>query len=257
MESKKDKFRRILTDLVDSGRFIPGIYNYCDRWCERCSQCERCLTFAHEQEMKKECNDPETEQLDNEKFWEQVQLSFEVTLDMISEDAKRLGINLDELSDVEEPEHMESPVEEIARLYGHEMCRWLRVNRDKLDILTSQIPALYDIQDTSSELANPVEIVQWYCFFIEAKLHRAFHDLNSRSDDFDDEFDITADKLGTAKVVVIAVNRSIEALTILFSIMIDQEDEILCFLSQLSKIKKLILETFPAAMEFKRPGFDD
>jgi len=36
-----------------------------------------------------------------------------------------------------------------------------------------------------------------------------------------------------------------------------QEDEILKFLAQLSQIKKQMLDTFPTAMEFKRPGFDD
>ena len=25
-----------LTDLTDNPDFIEGIYNYCDRWCERC-----------------------------------------------------------------------------------------------------------------------------------------------------------------------------------------------------------------------------
>jgi hypothetical protein len=31
-------------------RHIPGIYNYCDRWCERCSLTARCLTFAMEED---------------------------------------------------------------------------------------------------------------------------------------------------------------------------------------------------------------
>ena len=26
--------------------FIPGIYNYCDRWCERCAFTARCMNFA-------------------------------------------------------------------------------------------------------------------------------------------------------------------------------------------------------------------
>jgi hypothetical protein len=37
----------------------------------------------------------------------------------------------------------------------------------------------------------------------------------------------------------------------------ENEDDYLNFLSQLSQIKKLMLETFPTAMDFKRPGFDD
>ncbi|MCB0550950.1 MAG: hypothetical protein KDD19_25495 [Phaeodactylibacter sp.] len=33
---------------------IPGIYNYCDRWCERCSFTSRCLLYAQEQELTEE-----------------------------------------------------------------------------------------------------------------------------------------------------------------------------------------------------------
>lgn len=29
--------------LVKEGNFIEGIYNYCDRWCEKCSFTARCL----------------------------------------------------------------------------------------------------------------------------------------------------------------------------------------------------------------------
>jgi hypothetical protein len=32
-------------------KFIPGIYNYCDRWCERRPFTSRCRTFAMEQAL--------------------------------------------------------------------------------------------------------------------------------------------------------------------------------------------------------------
>jgi len=31
--------------------FIPGIYNYCDRWCERCLYTDRCRVFVMEKEF--------------------------------------------------------------------------------------------------------------------------------------------------------------------------------------------------------------
>ena len=31
--------------------FIVGIYNYCDRWCERCTLAGRCRVFAEEQRL--------------------------------------------------------------------------------------------------------------------------------------------------------------------------------------------------------------
>jgi hypothetical protein len=33
-----------LKQLAANPRHIPGVYNYCDRWCERCPLTSRCLT---------------------------------------------------------------------------------------------------------------------------------------------------------------------------------------------------------------------
>ena len=40
--------RRSLTQLADNPDLIDGIYNYCDRWCERCPFTSRCLVYATE-----------------------------------------------------------------------------------------------------------------------------------------------------------------------------------------------------------------
>jgi len=41
--------RRSLTELASNPDLISGIYNYCDRWCERCPLTSRCLVYATEQ----------------------------------------------------------------------------------------------------------------------------------------------------------------------------------------------------------------
>jgi hypothetical protein len=43
----------------------------------------------------------------------------------------------------------------------------------------------------------------------------------------------------------------------MYSVMPGNEDEYLEFLALLSQIKKMMLGTFPEAMDFRRPGFDD
>ena len=58
----KDRLKK----LASEKRFIPGIYNYCDRWCERCPQTSHCLNFACSEE---EFADPETRDIENEAFW--------------------------------------------------------------------------------------------------------------------------------------------------------------------------------------------
>src|SRR5438132_7750977 len=35
------------------GKYIDGIFNYCDRWCERCPFTSRCRSFAMEQSMNR------------------------------------------------------------------------------------------------------------------------------------------------------------------------------------------------------------
>ena len=46
---KKDEPRK----PARNPKFIPGIFNYCDRWCERCAFTARCRTFAMEQEASR------------------------------------------------------------------------------------------------------------------------------------------------------------------------------------------------------------
>lgn len=42
--------KKRLLEMAENPDFIPGIYNYCDRWCERCAFTSRCLTYAALQE---------------------------------------------------------------------------------------------------------------------------------------------------------------------------------------------------------------
>ena len=59
--------RRTLTELASNPDLISGIYNYCDRWCERCPLTTRCLVYATEQVNHHES--PESQDIRNEAFW--------------------------------------------------------------------------------------------------------------------------------------------------------------------------------------------
>src|SRR2546426_11680301 len=87
-----------LRKLAADKRFIPGIYNYCDRWCERCPLSHRCLTYATEkfddEEQGADEGDPDARAEDNQKFWDKIHANFQLTLEMVQEDAQRLGIDL-------------------------------------------------------------------------------------------------------------------------------------------------------------------
>ena len=256
MESKKDKYKRTLFDLANSGKFVPGIYNYCDRWCERCTMSSKCLNYAQEKAMKEEATDPETNDISNEKFWESLRLSFQVTIELIEEDAKRFGIDLNDLPDVEIKEPKKKPVEILAKKYSTKIFKWLNANNDRLKQKAELLLLINQNEDLAVLFADAWEVVQWYSVFISAKVRRAHFDLDERVAEEDDVYDLMSDNLGSAKIAIIAIDRSMDALSAMYSVMPEDEDDYLSFLSLLSKIKKLMLDIFPDVMSFKRPGFD-
>src|SRR4030067_3024650 len=75
-------------------KYISGIYNYCDRWCERCFFSSRCLNYATE---KEEMGEMVNRDLNNKVFWDNLQLIFQQTKKMISELAMEKGIDLNSL----------------------------------------------------------------------------------------------------------------------------------------------------------------
>ena len=42
-------------NLLNAG-FIPGIYNFCDHWCEKCRLKSRCLSFVMEKKVEEKKN---------------------------------------------------------------------------------------------------------------------------------------------------------------------------------------------------------
>ena len=65
------------------------------------------------------------------------------------------------------------------------------------------------------------------------------------------------DSDGSAKIAIIALERSINAWMKLYELMPATEDTALNALALLSKIKTLAVDEFPQAMQFVRPGFDE
>src|SRR6185436_10815933 len=84
--------RRTLTELAGNPDLISGIYNYCDRWCERCPLSSRCLLYATEQED--DDNSPETRDIQNEAFWKKLASIFQETREMVLEWAQEDELHL-------------------------------------------------------------------------------------------------------------------------------------------------------------------
>jgi hypothetical protein len=83
-----------LLALAKNPDFISGVYNYCDRWCERCPLTSRCLLYATEQ-ADGDLSDPEVHDINNEKFWKKLRSIFESTAEMLREWAEEAGVDLE------------------------------------------------------------------------------------------------------------------------------------------------------------------
>src|SRR4030042_3705122 len=199
----KDRLKK----LASEKRFVPGIYNYCDRWCERCPQTSHCLNFACSEE---EFADPETRDIANEAFWLKLSEAFRDALELLKEAAEEHGMDLENLDTEQSHEELER---RDAMAKSHEVCRAAKVYSDIVqnwfaspaNLLVAS-PAL---DEEEASLKDAMEGIHWYQHFIYVKLMRAVRgELDEREEELDD---LLKDSEGSAKIALIAIDRSIGA----------------------------------------------
>lgn len=263
--------RKSLRELARDPRFIPGIYNYCDRWCERCPLSNHCLTYAMEQEREDE--DPAARDLGNEKFWQRLHESFQETLHMVREDAKARGIDLDdpklraEVAAQERSERRRAaknrPLTRGAKDYSKALDQWLSGAKPVLSAKVEELKtqARLEIGDPAAEvqrLSDFTDVIRWYQHFIYVKLSRAIDSRASEELETDEEQKtFPKDSDGTAKIALIAMDRSISAWAGLREALGEDADGILDLLAQLTALRRETEKLFPEARAFVRPGFDN
>lgn len=248
-EPKKRRSATLARRLKNRDHLISGIHNYCERWCEKCSFTARCGVYEMEEDYKKKkpevANDPS-------RFAEQMQDIFAETLAMLQEMAEEMGIDLDEVAKNTDykPKQPKGPLIDISKDYGHKLHNWLKATDEKI---REKIIALASVSDEKAgTLSEAVETASWFNFFISVKLSRAMMQIDGEDNEY-----ARQDGLGSAKVAIIATEKSIAALTIILSHLPEEEDTLLDLLAKLEKIRRGSHARFPGAMDFIRPGFDE
>jgi len=244
----KDRLKK----LAREKRFIPGIYNYCDRWCERCPQTSHCLNFACSEE---EFADPETRDIENEAFWSKLSEAFRDALELLKEAAEEHGIDLENLDTEQSDEESE---QKNAMAKSHEICRAAKVYSDIVqDWFASPANLLVAspaLDGEGASLEEAMEVIRWYQHFIYVKLMRAVRgELDERGEELDD---LPKDSEGSAKVALIAIDRSIGAWGTVYAHDSFQNEKILRFIAYLDRLREEVEKTFPGARSFARPGIE-
>jgi len=260
-----------LTRLANDPKLIRGIYNYCDRWCERCPQTAHCLVFKTEQvRNRKRGERAAARDLGNQEFWEALEEDFALALHMIRRDAKERGIDLDSpevmaSAKVEERQRRRRAAREGSALHRAATAYWKSATT-LLDRLPDELRAMEDALNTqlrlgtgephgtAAELNDALEVVHWYLYFIDVKLQRAVSSRIDLAKGGDDGFPSDAD--GSAKVALVAIDRSLGAWARLRRQLDGSANVILNLLVGLERLRRSVEMEFPDARAFRRPGFD-
>jgi len=260
--------------MTDS-RYIPGIFNYCDYWCERCAFTRRCRNFAmgeaqeHEGQVVGAVDDAS-----RQDFWSRLAGELRDT---------RMRRTLSDIAELDDPDDVwvadpemerriedrhkasqEHPLASMASDYAMKVADWLKSTDADLKAVAEglrrsahEVFEEDDLEEQALEIGDMIEVVAWYHTLIAAKTGRAVSGLIQRKN----ETGLVArlgleDANGTGKVVLAAIERSMAAWLRLREILPQREGEILDLLALLTRIQHGIHSALPGAKAFIRPGFD-
>lgn len=170
---KSQRLKKIIEENIKFEKESP--YNFCDRWCERCSHERqmRCKLYHDEFEQKITCIAHGRELYDPEISEEVMRRQFEDVEEKIEQFMEENEINFDDIDDPEFgkiKKHIEfvenNPLDTTAEQYRKRTNEFLK-------------DTFYNKEGLGLELTNDFETVAWYHTLLPVKLHRAlcgFHE---------------------------------------------------------------------------------
>lgn len=246
-------------NIANDPNFVPGIYNYCDRWCERCRFTSKCsVYYSSEKSLSKK-----NLIFDPEGFFEELNSIFQSTMELLQNKIdEEYPEGIPEELIKEEEERKKSIDEKVnasvaleeAKKYSKTVSAWFDSNKDIIppDIISKKQLNNVSFTQPRNLMPEAVRVILFYQYFIEVKLKRALSDKYEleKNESFLEE-----DLLVSSKLVLLAVTRSLASWEILHE-NLSYPDEILDILIQLEKLRRQIEKAFPDAWLFKRPYFD-
>jgi hypothetical protein len=248
-------------DVVDNPILISGIHNYCDRWCERCDFTARCAVYAAE--AADPDMDPASRDINNAAFWQKLSVIFRETHEMISQWAEENGVDLSQeaLAPIGEElakqrrDTRKHPLAKAAEKYAFAVHEWFDKEFQQLQRISDMPTQPGDNDESADDVNDYVEVIQWYQFFIAAKVIRGLMSRNDEDDYLAKED--ARDSDGSVKAALIAIDRTISAWTLMCDLRSENSESIHRFLFQLERLRSGAEREFPKARDFIRPGFDE
>jgi hypothetical protein len=254
----------------DEEGFIPGIHNYCDRWCERCRFVDRCRVGYEELDAEKGGFKERTV----EQSMQEAAENMRKTMEMIKAMMRERGIDPDEVRaemareeesprEVRKREVREHPLSVMARDYAVAMIGWTTDHEAAIKeaFLVRARKAELGI-DPETQLAgaerlnDALELLSRYGMPIGSKTERALMGKEEELDPWEEDHPYQDDANGSAKVARILVESSLGAWRTVLEEAPDLSDIALPLMADLERIHTMLIEEFPHTDKFIRPGFD-
>jgi hypothetical protein len=242
-------------------RDIPGIFNYCDRWCERCAFTARCRLYKDIDERGGHGTDGEMSMETTMAF---VMATFAETRRMMEAESARRGIPLPTGPELEEigkematkkREVEASAVVQLADRYTSLVDDWAPAERDllrgKADALLARCERMEEperIEAEARQVLDAFQVIEWYRHQIFVKIRRAAS--SAREGRW-----TRADANGSAKVALIGIDRSLAAWHVLRQWCPETTTHGV-LIEVLTELRGAVEREFPKARAFRRPGFD-
>jgi hypothetical protein len=274
-----------LDKMLDNPNLISGIYNYCDRWCERCQFTQRCFLYATENEQRARRAQrrrsepppatPQRSDDENAEFWEEIEETLQMTFALLRQMIEESGfdpnsITPEEHAALDEKRRLiDEAVEEhqlatTSEAYMHAVKKWFAAAEGLFEEKSAALTALLrlnvaeeQVEAEAAAITDAVEVIRWYQYFIHVKLRRALSSLLDEDEVIEeDDPERPPDQDVSAKLALIAIDRSLGAWGRLLRTFPQRETETLELLVTLDRLRRAVEQSFPKARAVVRPGFD-
>ena len=249
-------------------RFIAGIYNYCDRWCERCPHTARCRTYFDSERAARRQRGKGKDPNDTAVAMETVSRSFEKARRMIARTAKKEGWDLNNLTasaDIEavaekrrDRASRRHPLVKSAEAYMEKCGKLLERARPAFDgdrEGAAERAEFMDVEaeaDTLNAVAEAAHVLMWDHVLVTAKTYRAVNAKMGMCGEFP-EWICQSDADGSAFVARNCLRRDMAALKVLYDWEDNLRDEIIDLLALAERVVRGLEKHFPGCVSYKWP----
>lgn len=229
---------------------VPGVYNYCDAWCERCVFQLRCAVFRDrilmqaDLDMRRELEVP-------------VVTSAPAAVNSTTGQSGDLTALSHALDEADVNAESDLAIWE-SRRRSREVDPLYQQARQYAGLTSALMTSLRPEIDATGDpvLRTALDVIHWHTYAIQVKVRRALGGLLDPL--FEDDDPVQTDYNGTAKLVRLMIAESRDAWDVLLqSPGWVQPGRLAAMLDRLAILDAALARRFPRAMEFVRPGFDE